>query len=78
MRDVLPSYFAVTVSCCDRGAIRGILAPSERYAIAPHAVEDHGELASDRDAGAGHAAMLGDLDPPGPQARPLFAAHQLV
>ena len=61
--------------CCEAGA-PGFLAEAELGFVAPHAVQDDGELAGDRDAGARHAAMLGDLHAPGPQARPFAAAHQ--
>jgi hypothetical protein len=38
-----------------------LLAEPELGLVAPHTMEHHGELAGDRDASAGHAAMLGDL-----------------
>ena len=53
-----------------------LLAEPELGLVAPHTMEDHGELAGDRDASAGHAAMLGNLHASGPQARPFAAAHE--
>ena len=59
-RDGAVVVLATPSSCCQAG----FLAEPELGFVAPHPVEDHGELTGDRDAGAGHAAMRG------PQARP--------
>jgi hypothetical protein len=50
-----------------------LFAEVELGAVAPHAMQDDGELAGDRDAGAGQAAALGDLQTPGAQAGPFTA-----
>jgi hypothetical protein len=55
---------------------RGLPAPAELAAIGPHAVQDHRQLASDRDTGAGHAAAFGHGHAPRPQGRPPAAADQ--
>ena len=44
--------------------------------IAPHPVQDHGQLSGYGNARPRHAAMLGDLHAPGPQAGPFLAAHE--
>ena len=67
----------LTVSCRRQtGCGARLTAEAELGFVAPHAMQDDGELARDRDAGTGHAAMLGDGHAPGPQARPLLAPHQ--
>lgn len=53
-----------------------LLAEAELGLVAPHAVQDDGELAGDSDASARHAAPLGDLHAPGAQARPFAAPHE--
>jgi hypothetical protein len=61
------------------GAAEGrhrLLAEAKLGLVAPHAVQDDGELAGDGDAGARHAAPLGDLHAPGAQARPFAAPHE--
>src|SRR5699024_1473437 len=62
-----------SVSC---GLGCGVHAEAERGAVAPHAVQDHRELARDCDPGARHAAASGDAHPPGAQARPLPAPYE--
>ena len=47
-----------------------LLAEAELGLVAPHPVQDNGELARDRYAGTRHAPGLGDLHAPGAQARP--------
>jgi hypothetical protein len=37
-----------------------LVAPTKAYSLNPHAMENHGDLASRRDLGALHAAPLGD------------------
>jgi hypothetical protein len=51
-------------------------AEAERGGVTPHAVQNDSEFARHRDACACQAATLGDLHSPGPQARPLAAAHE--
>ena len=41
----------------------GLLAPEELAAIDPHAVQDHCQLAGDRDTGTCHAPAFGDVLP---------------
>src|SRR5262249_28988089 len=65
--------------CSGCGAAGGrarFLAEAELGLVAPHAVQDDGELAGDGDAGSRHAAPLCDLHAPGAQARPFAAAHE--
>src|SRR3954447_16007698 len=52
------------------------LAEAERGLIPPHRVQHNRQFAGDRHASTGHAAMLGYLQAPGTQARPVAAAHQ--
>jgi len=59
----------------DRGRC-GLLAPAELAAIDPHAVQDHRQLAGNRDAGTCHAPAFGDVHAPGTQRRPFGAADQ--
>ena len=47
----------------------GLLAPAELGFVDPHAVQDDRQLAGDRNPSARHAAPLGDVHAPGPQAR---------
>src|SRR3954462_10432693 len=47
----------------------GFLAEPKLGLIAPHPVQDDGELAGDRDAGPRHAAPLGNLHAPGTAPR---------
>ena len=72
--DVPPDWGGnwIAPSLC-RGPSVWLFAPAEFGAVTPHAVQDDGQLASDGDLGAGHAAALGDLHAPGAQRRP-FAA----
>ena len=49
---------------CDRGRC-GLLAPAELAAIDPHTVQDHRQLAGDRDTGTCHAPAFGDVHAPG-------------
>lgn len=46
------------------------LAKAELGLVAPHPVQNDGELACDGHASPRHATMLGNLHPPGAQARP--------
>ncbi|ESZ00016.1 hypothetical protein X736_33255 [Mesorhizobium sp. L2C089B000] len=55
------SYFMPT-----RGS--GFLAKAERGRIAPHAMQDDGELAGNRDPGYRHTARFGDIHAPCPEA----------
>src|SRR5215213_4232094 len=52
----------------------GFLAEAELTGIAPHAVENDDVLTGNGNTGASHAAVLGDLQAPCPQAGPLPAA----
>jgi hypothetical protein len=63
----------VSRSCEGSDGGRRLLAKAELSPVAPHPVQDDGELARDRHAGPRHATMLGNLHVPGTQAR-LFAA----
>jgi hypothetical protein len=66
-----------SVSGCGQSGIRTeLLAEAELSLITPHAMQDDGELAGDRDACARHAAALCDAHAPGPQAGPFAAAHE--
>ena len=53
-----------------------LLAEAELGPVAPHPMEDDGELARNRHAGPRHATVFGDLHPPGAQARPFARARQ--
>src|SRR4051794_17411880 len=58
------------------GSEAWFLAEAELGPVAPHPMQDDGELASNGDAGPCHAARLGHLHAPRTQAGPLAAAHQ--
>ena len=60
----------VSGSCEGSDGGRRLLAKAELGLVAPHPVQNDGELARDRHAGPRHATMLGNLHPPGAQARP--------
>ena len=60
----------VSGSSGGRDGRRRLLAKAELGPVAPHPVQNDGELARDGHAGPCHATMLGDLHPPGAQARP--------
>ena len=51
-------------------------AKTEIGCIAPHAMEDDGKLAGDRNTGARHAPAFGDVHSPSAQARPFLRAFQ--
>ena len=58
------------------GAGPGLLPKAELGAVAPHAMQDDGELAGDCDPGPRHASSLGNPHAPGAKGRPFLAAHE--
>src|ERR1700757_4435221 len=54
----------------------GLLPEAELGLVAPHAMQNHSELACDRDPGSRHTPVLRDLHAPGAQARPFAAAYE--
>ena len=58
----------VSSCCCERQRdirqARGRLAPAELGVVAPHTMQDDGQLAGHGDTGLGHAAALGNAHSP--------------